>query len=170
MAERRTTKGEKFYISNSYGMYDAYLEYKRNRKNHVKREQFSKIVQAVNAKFISELLVSGTLTFPEGLGELFVCGRKMQPVRFSPDGKMTILSPINWYATRKLWDSDPQAKTDKLLIRYDSDFVYKLMYSTKNANYTNKLFFKFKTNTFLRRRISSVLKNKSIPTYESFIK
>ena len=81
---------------------------------------------------------------------------------------MKIGYKVNWAATIQLWKSDKDAFEKRTLVRFDNDFVCRIRYERKYADYTNKTYMAFSTNTFLKKRISAALRNNSIPVAESF--
>ena len=165
--ERRSTKGMKWEVRNSYCLRDAYNWYKKNAPSPVSRDDFSSIIQEVDRRLADAFVLDGSIDFPEGMGGLYIEKRYFKGIKFEK-GKMKIGYKVNWAATIQLWKSDKDAFEKRTLVRFDNDFVCRIRYERKYADYTNKTYMSFSTNTFLKKRISAALRNNSIPVAESF--
>ena len=75
--------------------------------------------------------------------------RKFKPrLGIDDNGKLINKLPVNPRATRELWDSDPEAKKNKVYIRYTNKhsdgYVFTIHYFKKyKAKYKNKSVYKF---------------------------
>ena len=165
--KRKSTKGSKFNIRNSYRMKEAYNWYRKNYKGKcVSRIVFSKIVQNVNLKLADEFLKYGSIVFPEGMGEIYIEKKYFEGVKVV-NGKVKVTYPVDWVNTIKLWKDNKGAREAKTLVRFENDYIYKIKYSSDYSNYTNKIFMTLKANTFLKENISKVIRGEKIPIYQT---
>ena len=150
----------KFKIKNSFGVYDAY---KAIRKHHwynigrpVTEKEFYAIIRGIN-KLIAEELANGqTVDFPAKMGRLEL--HKYQVGAFFHNNKLKVTYPVNWKETWLLWENDAEAYKNKIVLRFDNEWIYHVKYNKYNANFENKLFYQFDINTFIKKALSQNIK------------
>ena len=156
----KIAKSRKTKINNSCGTYDAYKYYRKNKPKEAKYiltyKEYSGIVKAKNMLLSEELLKGNNLIFPQRLGNLEL--RKYKTSISFKNGKLKTNLPIDWKRTIELWATDEEAKVNKVLIRYEVDYVYKVFYTKSKANYNNKIFYSFSVNRRLKQRIKNKIK------------
>lgn len=96
----------------------------------VDRYLFAKIIRTVHREIVKELFEGHTIIVPYLKGKFSIlkyklkCGLK--------DGKVTTNRLINWPETNKLWEENPQLKIDKVHVRFDEPYLYKLKFTKIN--------------------------------------
>lgn len=113
-------------VRNSWGVYDSY---KHIRKKHwydigrpLKEHEFYSIIREMNNLLAKEIVKGNTVVFPYNMGKLEL--RKFKPEVKIVDGKLKIGYPINWEETMKLWFNDEEARTNKILLRHEPEYIY----------------------------------------------
>lgn len=137
-------------------MRQAYRYYTQKRPKQqeyvLKEEEFSKILRGV-CQLIGDYLLEGNLvTLPFKLGVLGVEVTKHKSY-FDEEGKFVNTAPVHWGNTNKLWDSDPEAKANKVLIRCENTNIYYLKYYKSKARFHNRKFISFKTCRTMRAKM-----------------
>ena len=143
-------------ITNSYGLNDAWKWAKENKgiDNIVDEATYKKIIKAVNNKLANNLLNNKDIVLPYRMGILEI--RKFNKSIKIVNNKAITNLGIDWKETLKLWESDEEARTNKTLVRFNVDTIFRVVYNKYNANYRNQLFYKFS----VLRRIKVKLKEK----------
>lgn len=143
---------KKVKITNSWGVYDAYKLMRKNGWYNIgrplKEHEFYSIIRKVN-KILAEGLAKGsTVVFPDKMGVLEL--RKM-PVGVSlVNGELKNTYPIDWKNTLLLWFEDKEAEVNKTLLRKEVKNLYYVKYNKFHAYYTNRCFYEFKLNRFIK--------------------
>ena len=81
------------------------------------------------------------------------------------DGKLVTSLPIDWDKTLKLWYEDKEAFDNKILVRIETEEVFKVYYNKQNANYNNKSFYEFKPNREIKRKLSKHAREGNLDAY-----
>lgn len=151
-------------IRDCWGVYDSY---KLIRKNHwynighpVSEKDFYYIIRNVNKLLVEEFLKGREITFPSSMGKLEL--RKYEVGAFFDNGRLKISYPVDWEETWKLWYNDRDAYKEKVVVRHQDQWVYKVHYNKYSANYSNKMFYQFKLNQTVRRALSDNIKQGKI--------
>lgn len=157
-------------ISGSYTIKDMFKYYRQHRhrdsKYVVSDLEYFKIVRALNNKFRDLLLQGEEVIFPERMGKLEL--RKKSANCWIENGKMNTNRPIDWNATIKLWYEDKECHKNKTVVRRESKEIFKIYYNKKYANYNNKSFFTFHTNTQLKKMLKENIINEGLDTVHLF--
>lgn len=163
---KHSRKGCLNRVRNSFGVRDAH---KLIRKNHwynigqtVSEADFYAIVRRVNLLLAEELAQGRTVQLPSRMGKLEL--RKYKVGADFVDGKLRITYPPNWAATWKLWREDPEAKKNKVILRHENPYVYRIYYDKWNAVYDNKCFYQFTLNSFIQKKLSQNIKQGKVDT------
>jgi hypothetical protein len=147
-------KERHFKVKNSWGVYDYYKYYRKNRPKDKRwaltEHQFYKLFREVNKLLADELVKSHYLCVPYQMGELQYLQKKTKT--YIKDGKLKTTKVVDWDATLKLWYEDKEAKDRKLLLYKDLPSKPLLYYSKKNAMYANRAYYEFEFNRFLKNR------------------
>jgi len=72
---------------------------------------------------------------------------------------MKVTYPIDWQATLKLWFEDEEAREQKLLIRTNSKYVYRVNFNKHDATFNNKIFYDFTLNRFIKKKLKININN-----------
>ena len=122
----------------------SYKTYKESVSTPVEEKQYLEIANGYMEFLIQKVLEGEEVTMPARLGTLFIQGVKKN-LKFNKDG--IPLLPPNWAATKKLWDSNPDAKATKKIVyclNEETDgVVYKLHWSKNRVPIENKLYYNF---------------------------
>ena len=155
-----------FKIRNSWGVYDAYKHIRRKGWYSIGRvvteKEFYSIIRGINDLLAEELKRGGTVIFPAKMGKLEL--KKLQAGVSLVDGKLKITYPIDWDETVRLWYKDEEAKKNKTLLRRESKYVYRVKYNKFDAWYTNKDFYQFTLNRFIKKALKENIEKGQIDT------
>lgn len=137
----------------------SYKTYKETVDTPVEEKQYLEIANGYMEFLIQKVLEGEEVTMPARLGTLFIQGVKKN-LKFNKDG--IPLLPPNWAATKKLWDSNPDAKATKKIVyclNEETDgVVYKLHWSKNRVPIENKLYYNFILTRANKRAIHQQIK------------
>ena len=137
----------------------SYKTYKETVSTPVEEKQYLEIANGYMEFLIQKVLEGEEVTMPARLGTLFIQGVKKN-LKFNKDG--IPLLPPNWAATKKLWDSNPDAKATKKIVyclNEETDgVVYKLHWSKNRVPIENKLYYNFILTRSNKRAIHQQIK------------
>ena len=156
----------KMIVTNSLGAYDAYKWLRKNKwlnVGPVTEHNYYAILRGVNNELKQKFLSTGYIKFPHNMGELML--RKWAAKIYMEKGKLKTNLPIDWDTTLTLWKEDKEAYKNKLLIRREEKYIYKVIYNKYNANYVNKIFYGFKVNRFLKVALKEAINKGKIDAY-----
>ncbi len=154
-------------VTNSYGIYDGYKYYRKNKpkdKKYILTEsQYFAITRKVNS-LLGEALSNGEdITLPCRLGRLEI--RKYE-ARITIEGKKIKTNlPIDWDKTLKLWYEDEESYKNKTLIKMEEKEIFKIHYNRIVADYNNKSFYQFDVNKELKKRLKTNIKEGNIDAF-----
>lgn len=162
----RKDSPRKAKVTNSFGVYDCYKVIRRHKWYDIgrplKEHEFYKIIREVNNLLAIEISNGNEVSFPCRMGKLEL--RKIQSGVSIVDGKLKNTYPINWKDTLRLWFEDEEARKDKTLLRNETDFVFHVKYSKRNANYENQCFYEFTLNRFIKKALKENINKGKIDT------
>lgn len=165
----KVDKPRKTTINNSYGVYDAYKYYRKNKPKDPKyilsESQYFAIVRQTNLLLVQELLDQKDIIFPYSMGRLEV--RKSIPKVYIEDGKVKSTYPIDWDGTLKLWYEDQESRENKTILKKKEREVFRIMYNKSKAFYTNKNYFEFKVNRALKLALRDVIRQGNFDAFNS---
>ena len=160
-------RNKNFKIKNSYGNKNAWRWIKKNKwlniGQPISERQFGYIIKKINEYLVSKLMSGSDIIFPYGMGKLELVKRKAK-IKMENNRVKTNL-PVDWKRTLEWWKTDRQAYKNKYLVRHETDMVFKINYSKKNANYKNKNFYQFIPNRRVKQLLSEKIKNNEIDTF-----
>ncbi len=110
-------------------------------------------------KYIMELVFEGhQVKLLARTGSIYIRGKKEKP-RIK-DGKIEGLAP-DWVKTKKLWESNPEAKEQKRLVYHTNEHThgirYKIMWSKKDIATENASFYALKFSWDNKRTVNKLL-------------
>jgi hypothetical protein len=165
----KVDKPRKTTINNSYGVYDAYKYYRKNKPKDPKyilsESQYFAIVRQINLLLAQELLEQKDIVFPYSMGRLEV--RKSTPKVYIEDGKVKSTYPIDWDGTLKLWYEDQESRENKTILKKKEREVFRIMYNKSKAFYINKNYFEFKVNRALKLALRDVIRQGNFDAFNS---
>ena len=147
-------------VRNSWGVRDAYKYIRKNKWFNIdrplKEKEFYSIIRTVNNILAGWIAEGKTVTFPERMGSLELKKRE-RGVSIVGD-KLKITYPVDWESTIQLWFKDEEARNNKTLLRFTNGNLYLVKYCKYNATYTNKSFYEFTLNRFIKRSLTENIK------------
>lgn len=165
---RRAQESRNHKVTGSWGVYDAYKYYRKNKpkdKKYVLTEsQYFSIIRRGNELLREELLLGRDFNFPCRMGRLTV---KKYPAIITTEGKKIKTNlPIDWDTTLKLWYEDEECLKKKTLVRQRVPEIFRVIYDKGTALYNNKSFYQFSTNRELKLLLKDTIKNN--PKFDAF--
>lgn len=157
-----------FPITNSYGVYDYFKYYRKNRPKErsyykMTSDQYYKLLRKANECLMDALMEKAQVVLPNKFGELVII-KKEATVKIDENGKMKTNRPINWDATIKLWFEDPEAEKAKTLVRWDNAEVISVKYRKTTARYENSPFYNLQVTRAVKKKLADHIKNKGFDT------
>ncbi len=172
MEKELKTKGPKqFKFTNSYSIKDYWKYYCKNSKT-IPYEQYRDILYFILEQY--SLLISDhamDMTFPYKLGKILI-RKHLQQVKFDEEGNLISKLPVDYKATKDLWDKDPEAKERKQLVyclnQHSEGWWFSIKYQIFNqlkSHYKVK-FLTFKPARKMTRRFAKNIKEYKIDATE----
>lgn len=173
-------KGVANKIKIHFGIRDYFNYYSSNYKSsHVKKESnpylisqqlYSEIVSDYNSQ-IKDKIVEDRYEYkiPYDLGMIAL--RKFKPkIGLDKDGNLINKLPVNPRATRELWDANPDAKANKVFVRYTNKhsdgYVFTIHYYKKyKAKFKNKTLYDFQFVREFKNHVSKMAQKGLIDAY-----
>ena len=162
----KVNKSRVHKVNNSLGVYDAYKWLRKNKwldVGPISEHDYYTIIRTVNKALIKDFLQSGTIRLPERMGEIVL--RKYPAKITLQNGKVKTNLPIDWDATLKLWHEDKEAYDEKILVRYENEAIFKILYNKSTATYKNKSFYDFRPIRTIKKQISRLIKDNKLDAY-----
>lgn len=161
--------GKKRIVS-SYGVTDIYRYIRRNKYMSIGEpipiSNFSRIIQAMNLHLIDKFYKGHDIKLPYRLGSIEL-RKYIARVEFSK-GEIQTNLPVNWKATKELWAEDEESRINKTLVRYEEDFIYKILYNKKGAVYKNKLFYMMVFARAFKRGLKPRIKEEGLDSFKLY--
>ena len=118
---------------------------------------FERIVGAVNTELGKMFAAGRAVTFPRGIGTVYLIKAKESSYIDSKTGELRHRNRyVNWYKTIKLWYEDPEAKEKKQLVYDTKPYNYIFRYESSKDAFKYANFFDFK---FAGKIYERILKN-----------
>lgn len=154
-------------VTGSIGVYQSYKWIRKHKwldiGRPLKEGEFYRIVRRINNYLAEELSRGREIRLPHRMGSLEI---RKRPTRVAiVDGKLVTSLPIDWDKTLKLWYEDKEAFDNKVLVRIETEEVFKVYYNKQNANYNNKSFYEFKPNREIKRKLSKHAREGNLDAY-----
>ena len=133
---------------------------------NIPRSLYGKVIEFFHSNIVDEIMLDNfEYKIPSRLGTLTIRKRKPK-LRFDDNGKLINTMPIDWKATRELWDEDEECKKQKKLVRHLNEhtngYVPFWNYSVNTATFKNKSVYKFKPTRTIKRQLSKILKDPNL--------
>lgn len=166
----KVNQPRKTTVKNSYGVYDAYKYYRKNKpkdkKYIISESQYFSIIRTLNLLLCKELLDQKDIVFPLAMGRVEV--RKHTPeVKVDKDGKIKATYPIDWDSTIRLWYEDGISRRKKLIVKKKEKEVFRIRYNKSHARYKNKEYYEFKVNRALKLSLRDVIKEGNFDAFSA---
>ncbi len=147
-------------IHSHFGANDFYEYYKEN-EGTLARKDFGAVLKSINLKIAEQILDGYSFKMPFSMGILSLSRRK-EFIGYK-DGKAVTNRPIDFKSTIELWNSNPEAKEQKKLVRFlnkhTNGWIYKVAYNKHYATYTNKTVYAVQINRTINRTLAKKLFN-----------
>ena len=160
---------------NKYGMKDYYKFFKQNYPEiNISRQKFNDIISSYNKELVNYIIENLSYKLPFRLGKIEIVKSKRGVYIDPKTGKVKNNIPVDWKATKKLWQEDTVAKDNKTIIRYNNsktgDYVFQIYYNTRTAIYKNKTVYKFKSVRSFSRLLAFRINDYGKDNYDSYLK
>lgn len=119
--------------------------YKQNSKfKNLARKEIRDVLDNIFFEIIESIIFKGyEYNMPSRLGSIIIIKTKITP----NENNLTKYYPTNYKATKELWESNPEAKEKKVLIkhlnRHTNGYLMKIHYNKFNSLYKNKTVYQF---------------------------
>ncbi len=153
-----------------YGMEDYYKFYLK--KNKISKKLFNNIITDFNNELINIIIEDNLIYNIPYIGlEIVIKKDKRKPKIVN--GKLINNIPIDFQATNKLWESNPECKEKKLLVRYNnshsSGYVFRIYCKKFKSNLKNRSLLKFKPSRKFQRSLSARIKDPNKDNFDAFL-
>lgn len=154
-----------------YGIRDYYKFYKNNY-NKVDKEKFSKVIDDFNKEIIKAIIEDNLeYTVPYLNIEISIRKHKRKPT--IKNGQLINNVPIDWKATKELWEKDPEAKEKNIRVRFrnshTNNYVFRIYCKKFKCNIRNKSLFKFKPSRIFQRSLSKRIKDPNKDSLDAYL-
>ena len=164
---KKTNQTRNHKIKNSYGVYDGFKFYRKNRPKDSKyvltESQYFSIIRKINNYLADELSKGKDIQLPCNMGLIEV--RKYKAYIGIKNNKLVSNLPIDWDSTLKLWYEDTESLRNKTLIKSNVKEIFRIHYNRTKANYNNKSFYSFSINRDIKKKIKDNIKNNNIDAF-----
>lgn len=126
--------------------------------------QYLSIIRDMNLLIVDELISNKSVKLPCGFGRIEVF--KYETTSWiDSNGRLKTNRPIDMNSTVKLWYEDEEARLNRSIVRYDSDFIFRLKYPLKGRKNKYGTYFAIQFNRDLRKKLSEAIKSGEYDTY-----
>lgn len=151
-------------VTGSWGIYDCYKLLRKNKWQGVgrplKEGEFYTIIRSVNNLLARKIGEGKSVVLPYQMGKLEI--RKFNPSASFVDGKLKLTYPVNWDETLRLWFVDEEARTKKILVRFEGSTVFAVKYNKVGALYPNRSYYEFAVNSKIKQLLKENIKKGKI--------
>jgi hypothetical protein len=152
-------------ITHCLGARDAWKWLRRNKWQRTKGRQvsqplYSSIIDTVNQILVEQLIEGHEIELPMRMGSFYIAS---MPAKVAiEEGQMKTNYRTDWLKTLKLWYEDEEARnTHKSIKRIQKD-IYFILYSKHKATFTNRMFYVFRANRSLVKKVGKAIEDGSI--------
>lgn len=164
---KKVSEPRKHTIKNSYGVYDGYKFYRKNKPKESKyvltESQYFSIIRKINSILAEGLTRGEDIVLPERFGRIEI--RKSNARVQIVNGKVVSNLPIDWDRTLKLWYEDIESFNNKTLVKVEEKEIYKIYYNKNNAEYSNKSFYQINFNRELKKKLKYNIKDGNLDAF-----
>lgn len=158
------TKQESSRIKADYGMNDYFRFYnkkynkKKSAENKIPKSLFLKITAHFNSE-VRDKILNDYFEFTMPYIHMTLQIRKTKNRPKIKNGKLIGLPPINYKATKELWERDEEAKVNKTLVRFNnyhtSGYVFRIYCKKYGGYFKNKTYYKFVAARHFKRALAA---------------
>ncbi len=158
-------------INTDYGVKDYYKYYSENNKSPIDSKKYNKLISDFN-KAIVDLIINEGLEYNPPTLQFTFCIRKAIRVPHIKNSKLINTTPIDWKATKELWEENEEAKDKKILIRFLNNHTSKYIFrikALKNGNYyLNKKLYRFKACRSFQRNLAKRILDTTKDNFQAY--
>ena len=140
---------------------DSYKLYRKENPNSIDVKTYTNLCGEFNKFLIEKALDGREVTLPSRMGYIYIFGRK-QEIKFDGNGGIKGLAP-DWVRTKKLWDSNAEAKKRKQIVFHTNDRTggvrYKFLWAKNRMLLLNKSLYSFRLTRANKRAILEKIRN-----------
>lgn len=155
-------------VKNSVGVRQGFLFLQKRKWRDVgqpiSEKQFQQIVRKVGQGLSKVLLEKHYLILPQNMGTIDIRFTDNKAY-YDENGKLCLPTIVNWDATLKLWYEDPEAYTNRLLIRDKFHTKIITVYDRSKATYNNKNYYNFIINRPIYRTMLLQMREGTLKTF-----
>lgn len=126
-------------------------------------KQFSDIIKGVHKVYIEHFVKGSDIIFPLNMGRIEL--KKYRTKAELIDDRLKTNYPINWGGTLKWWYEDATARAKKKLLRYESKYVFRILYNKSRAKFNNKTFYRFTPARSFKKALREKINNNEIDAF-----
>lgn len=153
-----------------YGIKDYYKFYKK--KYNKENTNYTKIITEFNKALIELILNEGLVYQLPYIGMEIMIRKEKRNIRIK-DGKVYNPNPIDFKATKELWEKDEEAKQKRLKIRHNnyhtSGYVFRIYLKKFKSRIKNRSFYKIKANREFTRGIAKRINDPNKEAFDAFL-
>lgn len=158
-------------IISDYGIKDYYKYYCNNSNNPIDAKKYNKIISEFN-KGIVDLIINQSLEYTPPTLQFTFCVRKAIRIPRIKNNKLINTAPVDWKATKELWENNAEAKEKKIIIKFlnnhTSKFIFRIK-ALKTGNYfLNKKLYRFKACRSFQRNLAKRILDTSQDNFEAY--
>lgn len=136
---------------------------------YIDKKTYTSFLKSFFDEFVDAMIYENkefNLPYRTGL----MCIRKYQQKVKIVDGKVINKLPVDYNATLKLWEEDPEAKEKKQLVRHlnKNRMLYRFVVYKSKARFKNKEYYWFKPTRTNKLKLKDAIKNNMIEVYNLF--
>jgi hypothetical protein len=145
-----------------YGMGDYHRYFKKHHDRTINRNTFSNVITDFNLA-LRDLIILENLSYTmPGINFQLVLRKEKRKPKIK-DGKLLNNIPVDFQATKALWERDAEAKRKKLLVRYNnshtSHYVFRIYFKKFGAKIKFRSVYKFQVNRDFKRSINTYIRD-----------
>jgi hypothetical protein len=161
----------KVRITRDYGMKDYYEYLLKTTDIKISNVKFNKVIGEINKEIVNSI-INDSLNFKIPKLQAFISIRKIKKVPKIVDNKLINTTPVDWKATNKLWDENPEAKEKKILLRYLNSHTFKYVFRIKlikgAVTFKNKQYYKYKPARSFQRLLAKRILDPNQDNFEAY--
>jgi hypothetical protein len=167
-----TIKRSNGKIKAHYGMKDYYKAYYKSSENAVSYTQYSDIISKYN-KSVIDLMLNNSMDYRVPIINFLFTIRKDKRSPVIKNGKLHNNRPIDFNKTMKLWNSDPEAKAKKIILRHanthSSGYVYRIYCKKHESSVKNKNYYKYVASRYFKRSLSQRINDSDKDRFDCYL-
>ena len=137
----------KKYISHYCVVKKNNKKVKVNNRYNISLSEYGKIIKACNLAVMNLIIKRGIeFRLPYRMSHMSVVKKKIGFLTL-PNGRVRLLSQVDWTKTHDMWNKNPEAKAKKKVVYYTNEhsagFIIRVRYLNTYANFKGATFYRF---------------------------